>query len=88
MTPFEVVLLIILAVVVVLAFFGQSAAYQNGVTDGYGYSVEPNCPGYRHAGEFLKESMAHRWPELVAPKGKLIPPQGGSGLSRMIRGRP
>lgn len=42
----------------------SGAAYRNGVTDGFGYAMEPNCPGYRKAGEYLKKHMAHRWPEL------------------------
>jgi hypothetical protein len=41
-----------------------SVAYRNGVTDGYGYSREPNCPGYASAGKYLREHMVHRWPEL------------------------
>ena len=61
----------------ILAFFGAAAmtlaialvsilaAYENGVTDGYGYAKEPNCPGYKQAGEYLKKNMAHRWPELA-----------------------
>lgn len=40
------------------------AAYRNGVTDGYGYSREPNNPGYAKAGEYLREAMSHRWAEL------------------------
>lgn len=70
---------------VVLALAAQSvgAAYRNGVTDGYGYAKEPNCPGYAHAGEYLRRHMKHRWPELdpARPKGKPIPPQGGSGTA-------
>lgn len=40
------------------------AAYRSGVTDGYGYAREPNCPGYAKAGEYLKNTMSHRWPEI------------------------
>lgn len=40
------------------------AAYTNGVTDGYGYSKEPSCPGYAAAGEYLRRHMSHRWSEL------------------------
>ncbi len=50
--------------VVVLMACAIAAAYRNGVTDGYGYAKEPNCPGYRAAGDYLKATMAHRWPEL------------------------
>jgi hypothetical protein len=44
--------------------FVAPAAYRNGVTDGYGYAKEPTCPGYKGAGEYLRSTMAHRWPEL------------------------
>ena len=40
------------------------AIYTSGVTDGYGYAKEPNCPGYKIAGRYLRKHMAHRWPEL------------------------
>lgn len=55
----------IILVVCVLMVAGMEAAYNNGVTDGYGYSKEPTCPGYAKAGRYLKKYMAHRWPELV-----------------------
>lgn len=48
----------------VVGVFGMAAAYRNGVTDGYGYSQEPTCPGYAKAGRYLKSHMAYRWPEL------------------------
>lgn len=64
MTTLEIVLLFVLILFVVLAVMGHGAAYRNGVTDGYGYSREPSCPGYRDAGEYLTKHMAHRWPEL------------------------
>ena len=44
--------------------FALRMAYRNGVIDGYGYSREPNCPGYAFAGEYLRKTMAHRWMEL------------------------
>ncbi len=40
-----------------------SAAYSNGVHDGYGFSKEPNNPGYQKAASILQHS-SHRWPEL------------------------
>ena len=50
----------------VLSLFGQGAAYRNGVTDGYGYAKEGRGhPGYRRAGEYLREHMKHRWHELT-----------------------
>lgn len=58
---------------IVLAFFSVfmfiahlniNAAYRNGVCDGYGFSKEPNNPGYKKAGEYLKKVMSHRWPEI------------------------
>lgn len=54
----------LLVMFAVLSMFGIGAAYRNGVTDGYGYSKEPTCPGYKAAGEYLRRVMAHRWPEL------------------------
>lgn len=45
-----------------------NAAYRNGCCDGYGYSREPNNPGYRHAREYLTKHMTHRWPELKETK--------------------
>lgn len=64
MTTLEISLIGIQFLFVVLALIGHSAAYRNGVTDGYGYSKEPNCPGYARAGEFLRKYMKHRWREL------------------------
>lgn len=86
MTDHEMViagLLCFLVLFAVVSVLGCRAAYTNGVTDGYGYSREPNCPGYAGAGEYLQRYMAHRWPELAPkPKGKPIPPQGGTGVVR------
>lgn len=65
MTNLEVSFAGILFLVVLLALIAICAAYRNGVTDGYGYSKEPNCPGYQHAGWYLRTFMAHRWPELT-----------------------
>lgn len=56
---------VILAIAVVL--YLQNCAYRNGVNDGYGYAKEPTNPGYQAAGNYLKEVMAHRWPELREP---------------------
>lgn len=64
MSGLEIVLIAVLALFVLLATTGQRAAYRNGVTDGYGYSREPNNPGYEKAGEILRRDMSHRWPEL------------------------
>jgi hypothetical protein len=63
--------MIISIVLVVVAIFATGAAYRNGVADGYGYSREPNNPGYKKAGWLLKKYSAHRWPEL---KGEAAPP--------------
>lgn len=41
------------------------SAYFNGVVDGFGYAREKTCPGYRVAGDYLRRTMAHRWPELA-----------------------
>ena len=47
-----------------LTHFNIRAAYNNGVTDGYGFSQEPTCPGYAKAGRYLLRYMRHRWPQL------------------------
>ncbi len=65
MTALELILAGFLLVTIALSLVSQGAAYRNGVTDGYGYSKEPTCSGYRRAGEYLKAVMAHRWPELL-----------------------
>jgi hypothetical protein len=54
----------VLAFSLVLSVWSNRAAYRNGVTDGYGYAREPNCPGYAVAGEYLRKWMSHRWVEL------------------------
>lgn len=64
MTPIETSLFGMLILLWVVAMLGIGAAYRNGVTDGYGFSREPNCPGYARAGAWLKKYMAYRWPEL------------------------
>ena len=53
------------AAAIIVSAIVQRAAYTNGVTDGYGYSRDPNCPGYHDAGRYLREHMGHRWPELL-----------------------
>lgn len=62
------------ALAVVFCLYLQGAAYRNGCTDGYGYAREPWNPGYRRAGEYLREAMVHRWPEL-----RMVPPDPMSG---------
>lgn len=58
--------LVLMAVVIWLALtlYLTESAYRNGATDGYGYSREPNNPGYAKAGKCLRETMSHRWREL------------------------
>lgn len=77
MTNTEIVLCIICAAVTLVAVAAIRAAYCNGVTDGYGYSREPNCPGYAKAGEYLKAVMSHRWPELKEPANERREVDGG-----------
>ena len=50
----------------VIGIFASRASYRNGATDGFGFSREPNNPGYLKAGAFLRKHMSHRWPELAA----------------------
>jgi hypothetical protein len=64
MTNAEITLLVLLGLVFILAVLEHAAAYRCGVHDGYGYSRDPGCPGYQKAGEYLRRTMAHRWPEL------------------------
>ena len=64
MTTIEFTLSAALFMVCLMAHIGVYAAYQNGVTDGYGFAREPRNPGYRRAGEYLRKHMAHRWREL------------------------
>lgn len=64
MTTIEIILYIALLLVCGLAVLSIKAAYQNGVTDGYGFAREPRNPGYKTAGDFLRKHMAHRWREL------------------------
>lgn len=68
MTTLEIVLLIGLFLVIAISAPGHAASYRNGVVDGYGFSKEPNCPGYAAAGEYLCKTMAHRWSELKVGK--------------------
>ena len=82
MTTLEIVLISVVVALVVAIFFEGRWAYFNGAVDGYGYAKEPNCPGYKGAGEILRKSMAHRWPELCPCAGrKIIPPQGGNSTA-------
>lgn len=70
MTALEFILYAALFIVGILAHIAVYAAYQNGVTDGYGYAREPRNPGYKQAGEYLRKYMAHRWSELrIQPPG-------------------
>ena len=65
MTPLECVLTAVaLTGLWLLVFMSIRAAYYNGVCDGYGYSKEPWNLGYRRAGDYLKATMSHRWPEV------------------------
>jgi len=54
-------------VVVVFVMYAQSCAYHNGVTDGFGFAVDPKNPGYQSAGRYLRKYMSHRWTELNEP---------------------
>lgn len=54
----------------IIATLGCIASYRNGVNDGYGFSREPNNPGYQKAGRYLRKYAAHRWPELNRDRGE------------------
>jgi hypothetical protein len=64
----EILLGPILMSVVALILACINSAYRNGVTDGFGYAREPWNPGYRQAGDYLKNNLAHRWPDLDQSK--------------------
>lgn len=49
---------------VTIATCAVSAAYRNGVVDGYGYAKSPDNATYGKAGRYLRENCAHWWPEL------------------------
>lgn len=61
----DLVYFLIMGVLSVFGMLAQAAAYRNGVTDGYGFSKEPNNPGYQRAGAYLRKYLAHRWSELA-----------------------
>lgn len=63
---------------------GCMAAYRNGVNDGYGFAREPECPGYRKAGQILRDRSAHRWPELREAGGRFGPPLPGADRVKQI----
>jgi len=67
MTIGEIWLALALLALFLVSLVSVRVAYCCGVTDGYGYSKEPNCPGYAKAGDYLKAVMSHRWPELKQP---------------------
>lgn len=66
MTDAGLLILVAVSYVVIISssLAAIRSAYRNGVTDGYGYAREPWNPGYHDAGLYLRENMAHRWPDL------------------------
>lgn len=83
----EYIISVVVIAVIILVLYLQNSAYRNGVNDGYGYAREPNNPGYRAAGEYLKEVMAHRWPELkeTSPSSAIF---GSESVSDFFDARP
>jgi hypothetical protein len=66
-----------------LAYWSARAQYFNGANDGYGYAVDPNCPGHWKAGRYLRKHLKHRWPEVM--QGAICDPDSGEYLpSRAI----
>jgi hypothetical protein len=53
-----------ITLITIIGVLALRATYRNGVCDGYGFGREPKNPGYRKAGNYLKEYMTHRWPEI------------------------
>ena len=39
---------------ILVGIAGTHSAYRNGVNDGYMYTKDPSCPGYRKAERILK----------------------------------
>jgi len=68
MTDIEGFLLVVCVLVILVGLFTIRAAYFNGVVDGYGFSREPDAPGYADAGKILRKHMSHRWTELEEKK--------------------
>jgi hypothetical protein len=60
----EVMGWIVAGLFMLLSVVAVSSAYNNGVNDGYGFSREPDNPGYQRAGNYLVHYCSHRWPEL------------------------
>lgn len=54
--------------IVALLVAAMDAAYYNGVSDGFGYALDPSCPGYQRAGRYLHKHMRFRWIELQNPE--------------------
>lgn len=50
--------------IIVCVLLSNRAAYRNGVADGYGFSREPDNPGYQEARTILIEGSSHRWPDI------------------------
>ena len=57
-------LIILCCLLSAVGLLSTRAAYRNGVNDGYGYSREPDNPGYQRAGDYLRKYCADRWSEL------------------------
>lgn len=48
-----------------LGLLSAHYAYFSGATDGFGYCMEPDHPGYQKAGRYLRKYLRHRWPEKL-----------------------
>lgn len=53
------------AVALLFSVYTNRAAYYNGANDGYGYAMDPGCPGYFKAGRYLRKYLRHRFPEVM-----------------------
>lgn len=60
--PQETIVAVVLIYLLTYIFsiWGIKSSYHNGVNDGYGFSKEKDNPGYKCAGDYLKNNMSHR----------------------------
>lgn len=66
----ELVLWLLLLFVSAGASVGVTAAYRNGVSDGFGFAIEPLNPGYRKAGAILEQVSP---PRHITPITRRLP---------------
>lgn len=63
----EIIFYVFCLLFLLLAVAGVRAAYRNGVNDGFGFSWEPDNPGYQKAGDYLTKHCSYKWRQLGNP---------------------